>query len=66
MMDYELVEKYKSYNFFIGDVIDPTEMKKHQEGIKRYQIRIILYFPIYKAFKHKSCYITCRLRSKWE
>ena len=34
MIDYKLVEKYKSYNIFIGDVSESSEIKKDNEGSK--------------------------------
>ena len=33
MLDYDLIEQYQSYNIFIGDVLDPSEIKKQQKGM---------------------------------
>ena len=34
MIDYKLVEKYKSYNIFIGDIIESSDIEKDDEGRK--------------------------------
>ena len=33
MLDYDLIEQYQSYNIFIGDVLDPSEIREQQKGM---------------------------------
>ena len=33
MLDYDLIEQYQSYNIFIGDVLNSSEIKKQQRGM---------------------------------
>ena len=42
MLDYDLIKQYQSYNIFIGDVLDSSEIKKQQKGMNDINVLFFL------------------------